>query len=404
MARLARKAGAVVGVVALLGVVLLLAGSSASRAAAHEDGETAYLGVQIREETEHPEGGARVTQVVEDSPAGEAGVEEGDIIVEFAGEVIRGPRALTERIHAKQAGDRVTVVVLRDRQRLSLEVELGERSEVWAFAPYIADPEQIEGWGEQAREMAERWREQFEDYNWEQFQPDTEQMEKLQEQAQEMAERWSEKYENWAEYMPKLENWGYVWSFGRPKLGVQLAETTPELREHLGGSEEAGVLVSKVLSDTPAEKAGIQVGDLILSVNGGEVASTAELVGALVDKDGPTIELEVVRDGRKLKLQADILEPDEDESAGPRAARDARREALAAQLGAQREARRMAREDRRAAIAAQLDVQRAARQAESAAAREALRHAVEARREAEREQRQRVRDLRRKLREAAGTV
>ena len=58
-------------------------------------GEGAFLGVSLEEETELDSGGARVTHVVDDSPAEKAGIEEGDVIVSFDGETIRGPVALT---------------------------------------------------------------------------------------------------------------------------------------------------------------------------------------------------------------------------------------------------------------------------------------------------------------------
>ena len=48
-------------------------------------GEGAFLGVSLEEETEQAEGGARVTHVVDDSAADEAGLEEGDVIVRFDG-------------------------------------------------------------------------------------------------------------------------------------------------------------------------------------------------------------------------------------------------------------------------------------------------------------------------------
>ena len=63
----------------------------------------AYLGVQIEEETEHPEGGARVTNVVEDSPADRAGILEGDVVVSFDGRIVRGPAALTKAIRERVA-------------------------------------------------------------------------------------------------------------------------------------------------------------------------------------------------------------------------------------------------------------------------------------------------------------
>src|SRR5262245_20463763 len=62
-----------------------------------EDGEGgAFLGVNTREETEHADGGARITEVVEDSPAAKAGLAEDDIVVSFDGHTVRGPVGLTE--------------------------------------------------------------------------------------------------------------------------------------------------------------------------------------------------------------------------------------------------------------------------------------------------------------------
>jgi len=103
-----------------------------------------------------------------------------------------------------------------------------------------------------------------------------------------------------------------VMRHGRPKLGVQLVQVTPELREHLGSTAEAGVLVSKVLPGTPAEDGGILVGDLIVAVDGESIEGTAALVHALTDKDNQTIEVEVIRDGRSRRFDVVIPAADED--------------------------------------------------------------------------------------------
>ena len=92
----------------------------------------------------------------------------------------------------------------------------------------------------------------------------------------------------------------------RPKLGVQIVGTTPELREHLGGDADRGALVGKVIEDTPAEKAGLATGDLILSVDGRSVQNAAGMMAALSGKKGDTIDLEVVRDHRTVHLQATL--------------------------------------------------------------------------------------------------
>ena len=80
---------------------------------------------------------------------------------------------------------------------------------------------------------------------------------------------------------------GLFWS-GRPVLGVELVEVTKELREPLGGSRDAGVLISKIVSGTPAERADLEVGDLIMFVAGDSVKNTRDLRRALRDKRGET--------------------------------------------------------------------------------------------------------------------
>jgi predicted metalloprotease with PDZ domain len=252
----------------------------------------AYLGVRLTEETEHPEGGARVTHVVEDSPADAGGLKEGDIVVEFDGEVIRGPVSLTKRIHAREPGDRVSLKVLRDGRATELEVQLERRTGI-AFVPEVTV--QSGQW--------EEWQEQFE------------------EGLEGLGERLGHSYSFSVPEIGGNVAAPFVLSWGRPKLGVQLVETTVELREHLGGSADEGVLVSKVLSGTPAERAGFAVGDLILAVDGESVATVDELREALAATQGETFPVKVVRQKRSLTLQVTIPAPDEDRPSGPRAGR-----------------------------------------------------------------------------------
>jgi len=253
----------------------------------------AYLGVRLTEETEHPEGGARITRVVEDSPADEAGLEEGDIVVGFDGEVVRGPVALTRRIHEREPGTRVALEVWRDGGKQKLEVELGKRSDVLVTAPDLT-------W------QSERWQEWQDD---------------LEERMGDLGDRLGHTYSYSFTVPESLEGVTapFILNWSKPKLGVELVETTPELRAHLGGGDEEGVLVSKVLAGTPAERAGIAVGDLILSVDGESVASVDELRDALQDKEGATFEVEVARDGRSVSLEVTIVAPQDDRPTGPRA-------------------------------------------------------------------------------------
>jgi len=247
-------------------------------------GSGAYLGVRLEEETEHPEGGARVTYVADDSPADAAGLREGDIIVEFNGEVVRGPVAMTKRIHAAEPGDSVELRVVRDGKERTLAAELIKRKGL--FYTFDADDEGVE------------WQGQFEGA-----------MDLLGEKLG------SSSYNV---QVPRVDTslW-FNWS--KPKLGVELVETTVELREHLGGGDDEGVLVSKVLEGTPAERGGIRVGDLILSVDGESVSSVDELRAALADKQGESFPVRVAREGRVVTIDVKIPEPERDRPTGPRA-------------------------------------------------------------------------------------
>ncbi len=276
---------------AVAGVLATAAGAEESgyRFVFPDDVDGAYLGVRLSEETEHPDGGARVTHVVDDSPAAEAGIREDDIIVEFDGNTVRGPAALTKRIRARQAGDAVTIKVLRDGRVQELEVVLAGRSTGIEFAPLGNwEGDQWQVWQDSVREQVEG-----------------------------LGRRLGRSYSFALPEGSRTMSFGVNW--GKPKLGVQLVETTPELREHLGGTEDEGVLVSKVLAGTPAAGAGIVVGDLIVSVDGHSVASVDELREALGDKEGKTFSVQVIRDHRRVSLDVTITEPRDFRPTGPQA-------------------------------------------------------------------------------------
>jgi len=97
-------------------------------------------------------------------------------------------------------------------------------------------------------------------------------------------------------------------------LGVLIQDVTGELAESFNLDRPRGALIARVLPESPAEKAGLQVGDVILAYNGTLLRSSSELpplVGAS-DVDQPA-ELSILRAGREIKLQVGIGElPPED--------------------------------------------------------------------------------------------
>lgn len=101
-----------------------------------------------------------------------------------------------------------------------------------------------------------------------------------------------------------------VVSVGRRGLiGVTLLEITPELRVHFGAPKDAGVLVSDVRADAPAAKAGVEVGDVITSVDGKRVEWSGDVSRTIRNrKAGETVAIDVVRGGASRKLTVTVEE------------------------------------------------------------------------------------------------
>ena len=92
-------------------------------------------------------------------------------------------------------------------------------------------------------------------------------------------------------------------------IGVTLLEITPELRVHFGAPKDAGVLVSDVQADSPAARAGLEVGDVIAAVDGKRVGRSGDVSrGIRSRKAGETVPLDVVRGGASRKLTVTVEE------------------------------------------------------------------------------------------------
>jgi len=216
-------------------------------------GKGAYLGVALQDldRDDDETRGARVRSVFDDTPAAEAGIEAGDVIVFFAGEPVADAAALTAAVRAKAPGDAVALALRRDGKTKRLELTLGER------APSI--------------ELGERG-------------------------------TWDGKA------LPQHFWLQQLGEGGGGRLGVEVRDLEGPLASYFPGAER-GALVLAVTEDSPAAAAGLEAGDVIVGLGGEPVATVAELreaVGELAGEEPG--ELAYVRKGERRTARVEIPE------------------------------------------------------------------------------------------------
>jgi serine protease Do/serine protease DegQ len=97
----------------------------------------------------------------------------------------------------------------------------------------------------------------------------------------------------------------------RGVLGAQAQDLTPELASAFNIERQQGAVVTQVTSGSPADKAGLQAGDVITELNGRPVQSAADVrnrIGLL--RIGQQVEMKIVRDGKRRTIRARVEEPE----------------------------------------------------------------------------------------------
>jgi serine protease Do len=106
-------------------------------------------------------------------------------------------------------------------------------------------------------------------------------------------------------------------------LGVGIQDLTPELADYYNLKAEKGVLITQVFEGDPADKAGIKVNDIILSVDGKSVSTGRELSAMIASTPvGHKTTLDLVRDGRKKAVTVTLAKRDDDDKITAEQSRD----------------------------------------------------------------------------------
>jgi serine protease Do len=231
-------------------------------------GTGARLGVSVRD-LEAAEakagGGVYVERVLADSPAAKAGFQVADIVTRFDGEAIRSVRQFSRLVQETPSGRTVAATVRREGRQLDLSV--------------IPDNSFIRRDG--FRDPVDR--------------------ERLQRKLDEARERLGR--------IPFDLDFDFDLDFprslGGSRLGVSVEELTPQLAAFFGVKD--GVLVSSVADNTPASRAGLRAGDVIVSVNAQQVATSGDLVRALRAAGADAkVAIAIVRDKKETSVEAQL--------------------------------------------------------------------------------------------------
>lgn len=257
-----RYAAGVVGAAVL--VALVASGSFAGPGKKNHG----YLGVYMQQITsdlregldlKKSDKGVLISGVEDDSPADEAGLEDGDVIVEFDGKSVTSPDELRDLVADTEPGSKVEVVVIRDGDRKTFDIVVGERPE--GFGTFL-------------------WKGDDDDsgsYHWNVFRGD---------------------------------HHGIASLFTGARLGVEATELNEGLAPYFKTKPGEGVLVLDVEDESVASKAGVKAGDVIQKVDDDSIESVNDLRKSVRDFDeGDEFQLTVLRDGRTEKLKATMDEP-----------------------------------------------------------------------------------------------
>ena len=96
-------------------------------------------------------------------------------------------------------------------------------------------------------------------------------------------------------------------------IGARAIDLPPSLQEFFGGSEGVGAMIFEVREGSPAEAAGLRVGDFVLTINETELPGAASFrQGIRQGGVGNTLELELIRNGLGITVEAQIqIEPED---------------------------------------------------------------------------------------------
>lgn len=210
--------------------------------------------------------GVAITQVIKDSPAEKAGLRKDDVIVRFEDDSVTSVRKLNRLVSEVAPDQTVRLRVSRGGSEQDVAVTIGKRNQSinamgdWHAFDKLKGLDKIEG------------------------------LERLKDFELNMppgAKVW--KWEG-----PGKD--GMMFPFGNHRrIGISTTQLTKQLAEYFGIGDSQGVLVTSVMDDSPAAKAGLKAGDVITAIDGDKVEDAGDLAQGINKKKDGDVTLTVIR-------------------------------------------------------------------------------------------------------------
>ena len=265
-------------IIVILAISILVTGCIIARGPrstifSSKDSWKGYLGVYpenvtrkiVRQYDLPVEHGAYISSVVDDSPADNAGIQEGDVIVKFDGEPIRNASELREAIDDTKPRRQVEIELYRSSERMTLTARIDKTGspdvEIYSLGHVIDIPEH---------------------------------------------------------HTIHISRPSIIINTSTDELdGLQLEELTDQLGEYFGASGGKGVLVSRVQNNSEAGHAGFKAGDVIVKIGGTyTVEEISDIDDAVNHYHGKKVVFDIIRDGKPatidMKIEEDNNEDEDD--------------------------------------------------------------------------------------------
>jgi serine protease Do len=208
-----------------------------------------YLGIGIQEITAErakalklrDEAGVEVTRVAPDSPADKAGLKEGDVVLQYNGMKVEGLEQLSRLVRETPVGREAKLDIFRNGTPLTIMARVGEHPAL----PGMSD--------------------------------------------------------GFSFHMPDVPR--TIQGLRSPMLGVEAESIEGQLAQFFGVNE--GVLVRTVMKGSPAEKAGVKAGDVIVRVDEAKVTTPPEISAHLRAARGKPVPVAIMREHKEMSLTVD---------------------------------------------------------------------------------------------------